>query len=90
MKLLITTLCVVGIMAVFTPAPQVTDPMRVPAFTAYIEPNPDGAKVLDRILAISPNTVTVLLTGWGETGHGCRSVATPVRIEELRRALSAP
>ena len=58
-------------------------------------PNLDGSKVIDRILAIAPHTLTVLLTGWGEhpgAGIGARAAHTvvkPVRIDELRRALSA-
>jgi DNA-binding response OmpR family regulator len=47
--------------------------------------NFDGTKVIDRILAIAPCTLTVLLGG--ETGVAGRTVARPVRIDELRDAL---
>lgn len=55
MKILLTILCVAGIMAIAHPAPQATA-VRVPAFTAYIEPNPEGVTVSE----------AVGVTGWSD------------------------
>src|SRR5688572_1427175 len=73
MKLLITSLCVAGIMAMFPTTPQVPHALRVPAFTAYIEPNPDGAKVSEE----------AGITGWSDRKQSVSwfgSIAKPGKL----------